>query len=108
MAEIVFTSLVRERGVDARWAVDSAGTAAYHVGDGPDRRSVKACRALLGDAMIPVTQKARRVRREDFHRFEYIFCMDEENLADLRALRPKDATYVCVCVCVGVGVWVCM
>ena len=38
MGEAVLRQVAKERGVDLN--VDSAGTAAYHVGDPPDDRSV--------------------------------------------------------------------
>jgi protein-tyrosine phosphatase len=36
--------------------------------------------------------RARQVEAEDFRRFDHVVALDPENLADLRALRPADAT----------------
>ena len=38
-AEGVFTKLVKDNKLDAHFAIDSAGTHAYHVGNDPDLRS---------------------------------------------------------------------
>lgn len=56
--------------------VDSAGTAAYHVGELPDPRSIATAR----DHGIDLTsQRARQFVTEDFDRFNHIFVMDRSN-----------------------------
>lgn len=44
LAEGVFLSLVRSRGLDPHYEVDSAGTGSWHVGERPDARSVEVAR----------------------------------------------------------------
>lgn len=68
--------------------LDSAGTAAYHVGNPPDSRSISALRKVGIDIS---GQKARQVRVEDFHEFDWILAMDRANLANLRKIQPKDS-----------------
>ncbi|TDO96890.1 low molecular weight protein-tyrosine-phosphatase [Marinomonas balearica] len=69
--------------------VDSAGTAAYHIGKSPDRRSVNE----LGRVGIDLSrQKARQVVVSDFYKFDWVLAMDRSNLQNLLAMRPKDAT----------------
>ena len=60
--------------------VDSAGTADYHVGDPPDRRTVAAARRRGYDLS---SLRARRVAPADFETFDYILAMDRANLAEL-------------------------
>ena len=86
LAEGVFRHLVEEEGLDDRVQVDSAGTGAWHVGEGPDRRSVEVA-ARHGVSLDG--QKARRVTTEDFERFDHIVAMDSENRSDLLALAPE-------------------
>lgn len=65
---------------------DSAGTADYHVGEPPDRRSQRAALARGYD----ISQlRARQVTAADFHAFELLLAMDGENLAQLRRLAPR-------------------
>jgi protein-tyrosine phosphatase len=71
--------LVREAGLDSAIEVDSAGTAAYHVGESPDERSGAAA-ARRG---IELSGRARQFRRGDFSRFDYVIAMDRENLENL-------------------------
>jgi protein-tyrosine phosphatase len=68
--------------------VDSAGTAGYHVGEPPDRRTVAAARRRgydLGGL------RARQVEHADFERFDYVLAMDRANLAELESLSPAGA-----------------
>jgi len=75
------------RGLD--WEVDSAGTAAYHVGNPPDPRAI-ACAAENGADISGL--RARQAVSNDFHRFTHIFALDDKNLANLRAIRPGDGS----------------
>lgn len=69
--------------------VDSAGTAAYHVGKAPDQRTQQAARSRGYDLSH---LRARQVSENDFYEFDYIFAMDEENLSNLKAIQPADST----------------
>ncbi|UTW13547.1 low molecular weight protein-tyrosine-phosphatase [Marinobacterium rhizophilum] len=68
--------------------VDSAGTAAYHQGKGPDARATAAA-ARRGVALAHL--RARQVVAADFNTFDLILAMDAQNLADLREMAPLDA-----------------
>jgi protein-tyrosine phosphatase len=82
LAEGIFRALVEEAGLQDRFAIDSAGTGAWHVGNPPDPRSI----GVAGRHGIDITgQRARQVRPEDFHRFGTIVAMDRDNLAALEA-----------------------
>jgi len=87
-AEGVFRALVEKEGVADSFRIDSAGTAAFHIGEPPDGRSQAAA---LRRGIDMSAQRARRVRVDDFHRFDYILAMDTENLANLQAVCPPGA-----------------
>ncbi|MEP2026183.1 MAG: low molecular weight protein-tyrosine-phosphatase [Reichenbachiella sp.] len=61
---------------------DSAGTAAYHVGENPDHRSI----SVANKYHVPIHHKARKFVAEDFERFDYIIAMDRNNYDDMKAL----------------------
>lgn len=84
-AQGILESVAREQGVAI--ALDSAGTAAYHIGKQPDARSIKALRAVDIDI---TQQRARQVTLTDFDAFDWIVAMDSENLANLRRLKPDN------------------
>jgi protein-tyrosine phosphatase len=87
-AEGVLRAIAAREFPDVTLEIDSAGTADYHVGEPPDRRSVAAARRRGYDL---AGLRARLVRDEDFNRFDFVLAMDRANLAELERRRPPDA-----------------
>ncbi|MCW8885112.1 MAG: low molecular weight phosphotyrosine protein phosphatase [Motiliproteus sp.] len=81
----VFAHKVDQSGLQSLISVDSAGTAAYHVGNPPDKRSARIARSRGYDLS---SLRARQVVSDDFHIFDYILAMDNSNLFDLQQLQP--------------------
>lgn len=73
-------------GLQNRIVVDSAGTGAYHVGNKPDSRMMKAS---LKRGFDLSHLRARAVHQSDFERFSLILAMDLENYNDLKEACPK-------------------
>ena len=84
-AEAMLRHHVHAAGLDDRIEVDSAGTADYHVDSPPDRRAV-AHGEKRGLRMQHL--RGRQVERADFDRFDHILAMDEDNLMNLKRIRP--------------------
>jgi protein-tyrosine phosphatase len=87
-AEGLLLAHLRERGLEGRVRVDSAGTAAYHVGERPDPRTLATARAHG----VELPSRGRQFTREDFARFDHVVAMDAANAAALRALAPDAAS----------------
>ncbi|QVY65719.1 low molecular weight protein-tyrosine-phosphatase [Polaribacter sp. Q13] len=63
--------------------VDSAGTAAYHIGKLPDERSIE----VANKYGIDITkQRARKFVVKDFDEFDIIFAMDDSNYQNILSL----------------------
>lgn len=86
--EAVLRHLVEARGLADRIRVASAGTHDYHVGQCPDRRSIRHA-SKRGYDLAPL--RASQVSRDDFHAHDYILAMDRGHLRILKALAPADA-----------------
>ena len=85
---------ILESKVDStEFIVDSAGTAAYHVGNSPDKRSVAVAKKNGIDLS---KQKARQFTVEDFSLFSKIYVMDLSNYENVIALsqNPEDKAKV--------------
>jgi protein-tyrosine phosphatase len=67
--------------------VDSAGTAAYHLGNKPDQRSINVAAKYGLDIS---SQRARKVSVKDFDTFDRIFAMDQSNYDHLLLLARTD------------------
>src|SRR5690606_15152547 len=81
-AEGVFQALIEAEGLAGRVRVDSAGTAAYHVGERADARS----RAFAKKRGYELASVARQFAAADFGVFDYVLAMDSQNLRDLEKL----------------------
>lgn len=87
LAEAAFVAVAARAGIAVH--ADSAGTGGWHAGEAPDPRS----QAVAARHGIDISgMRARQVRDEDFRRFDHILALDPQNLRDLRAIAPGDAT----------------
>jgi protein-tyrosine phosphatase len=68
--------------------IDSAGTGDWHIGEAPDRRAQAVARR---NGIEISGYRARQVARADFSRFTHVVAMDQQNLANLRAMHPPNA-----------------
>lgn len=84
-AQGVLEVRLEQAGLQEWVTVDSAGTAAWHLGKAPDPRSQQV--ALQRGYQIGHL-RARQASRDDFEHFDYVLAMDSENLNDLRVLEP--------------------
>lgn len=83
----VFRKLVSDSGLEGHISTDSAGTHAYHIGEGPDKRS----QATASKRDIDISDlRARQAKAEDFHRFDYVIAMDQDNLISLNRICPGE------------------
>ncbi len=82
-AHAVFRKLVEDQGLADQIEIDSAGTAAYHVGKHPDTRSMEVARQR-GIEMMDL--RARKVDFGDFYQYDYVLAMDDENYYNLKEM----------------------
>lgn len=88
-AEGVFRHKISEEGLN-NIIIDSAGTAAYHVGNPPDRRS----QATANKYGVDLSKlRARQVAYDDYIDFDYIIAMDNENLRNMQYDCPDEYSH---------------
>ena len=75
------------KGKHLNLEVDSAGTAAYHIGEKPDIRSIEIANKYSIDLN---KQRARQFSRADFDEFDIIYAMDTNNYAHLISLASSE------------------
>lgn len=85
LAEGIMQHQADKAGLD--WQIDSAGTGDWHVGQGPDRRSVKAA---ANEGIDISKQVCRLFRVSDFNEFDLILVMDKSNLSNVLAIARND------------------
>ncbi|MFC3151577.1 low molecular weight protein-tyrosine-phosphatase [Litoribrevibacter euphylliae] len=89
-ADGVFRKMIQQADLEEQVTVDSAGTAAWHIGKSPDPRSQEFAERRGYDLSA---LRARQVSVEDFHRFDLLLAMDSENYANLLELCPEGADF---------------
>jgi len=75
------------KGKHLNLEVDSAGTAAYHIGKQPDIRSIEIANKYTIDLN---QQRARQFSRADFDKFDIIYAMDTNNYTHLISLASTE------------------
>lgn len=85
MAESMFRQLVDSAGLSNQIKVDSAGTSSEEEGNGPH----PGAQATMQRHHLPTTGLVSRpITQRDFAWADYIICMDNMNLYNLRQLSP--------------------
>jgi protein-tyrosine phosphatase len=85
LAEGIMQHHAKQNGLD--WHIDSAGTGNWHIGEGPDRRSIRTARNHDIDIS---RQVCRLFKVSDFDEFDHIFVMDKNNFSDILAFARSD------------------
>lgn len=88
VAEGIFRKKIEDAGLSDKVIIDSAGTAAWHVGKPPDPRMTSAAN-IRGYDLTPL--RARQAIADDFDKFDFIIAMDHENYDNLMDIRPPSA-----------------
>lgn len=86
LADGILRRKIAERGLKIE--VDSAGTAAYHIGHAPDSRMVATAKNRGTDISF---LRARQFKSSDFEDFDYIYVMDQSNYVNVVSLARTEA-----------------
>jgi protein-tyrosine phosphatase len=86
LADGILRSKVSEKKLP--WIVDSAGTAAYHIGNPPDHRMIQTAKSNGIDIS---DLRARQFNTKDFTAFDRIYVMDQSNYNNVLRLANTNA-----------------
>ncbi|MDP4240588.1 MAG: low molecular weight protein-tyrosine-phosphatase [Bacteroidota bacterium] len=85
MAEGIFLRILAREGSSERFVVDSAGLLDYHQGELADPR-MRAHASAHGYTLM---HRSRPVTKADLDRFDWIICMDDQNIRGLKQLTTN-------------------
>ena len=85
-AEALFIKKIKEKQIEDRFFVDSAGTGSWHIGKKADLRM----RLAAKDRKIDITSKARQINKNDFQKFNYILTMDNSNYKNVIGMKNSE------------------
>ncbi len=87
-AEAVFNGLVKTRGFEKKFEIDSAGTSAWHAGEPADKRM--QMHAIKRNYHL--TSISRKFNPDtDFDHFDLIIGMDDENILALKNMARNES-----------------
>ena len=88
MAEFVMKALVRSRGLEEEYHIESAAVSDEETGN-PIYPPAKRCLTQHG-VHFDNSKTARKITQADYARFDRIICMDASNLRLIRRIIPSD------------------
>ena len=88
MAEFVMKALVRSRGLEDEYHIESAAVSDEETGN-PIYPPAKRCLTQHG-VHFDNSKTARKIAPADYARFDRIICMDASNLRLIRRVIPSD------------------
>ena len=87
-AEAICIDLIKKKGLNDAFIVDSAGTGSWHIGKKADARMrISAERRGLN-----ILSTARQINTKDFENFNYILAMDNSNFKNINDLKNRNSS----------------
>ncbi|MFI3327209.1 MAG: low molecular weight protein-tyrosine-phosphatase [Clostridia bacterium] len=87
MAEFVLKDMVNKEGIADEFYIESAGTSREEIGNDTHHGT----KAKLKEMNISFTKRhARQVTKADYDNFDYLICMDKNNLRNLERIIGTD------------------
>ena len=87
MAESVFTHIVKKRGLEDCFEIDSAATSREEIGCPPHYGTVNKLRQV-GIPVVP--HRARQMTKADYEYFDYLIGMDSANIRNMNRIVGSD------------------
>ena len=87
MAESVMTYLVKEKGLEDKFCINSAATSREEIGNGPHYGTVNKLRSV-GIPVVP--HRAVQMTSEDYKEYDYLIGMDTENIRNMNRISGGD------------------
>lgn len=89
MAEFILKDIVKKRGLENEFIIDSAATSDYNekfqIGIYPEAKGI------LIKMSVPFTDRiSRHMKKEDYDQFDYILAMEEENIKNILKIIKED------------------
>ena len=88
MAEFMLKAMVKERGIEDRFYIESAAVSDEEMGN-PIYPPARRCLAQHG-IWFDAQKRSRQITSADYDRFDTIICMDSSNLRLIRRFFPED------------------
>ena len=79
----MFTYMVKEKGMEKQFEIDSAATSREEIGNTPHYGTIKKLREV-GIPLVP--HRARQMTRSDYDYYDYLIGMDSANIRNMQRI----------------------
>ena len=86
LAEAIFKSKIHKNGWSGLIEADSCGTSDYHIGQGPDERTL--VNALKNG--VSINHRGRQLSSDDLAHYDFIIAMDKSNHKNILKLETAN------------------
>ena len=87
LAQSLLTYMVKERGIEDMFEIDSAATSTEEIGNPPHYGTV---RKLREEGVPLVPHRARRMLKRDYEYYDYLIGMDSANIRNMTRIVEGD------------------
>ena len=87
MAQSVFAHMVKQKGLEDMFEIDSAATSREEIGNGPHYGTVRKLQQV-GITVIP--HRARQMTKKDYEYYDYLIGMDSANIRNMNRIAGGD------------------
>ena len=87
MAEFVLKDLVRKKGLENEFYIESSATSFEEIGNDVHYGTVRKLTSL---GVLVEHRRARRITKEDYLKFDYIIGMEERNIQNIIRIVGED------------------
>ena len=87
LAESLFTHMVKERGIENMFYINSAATSTEEIGNGPHYGTVGKLREM-GIPIVP--HRAVRMTKQDYEQYDFLIGMDTANIRNMNRIAGGD------------------
>ena len=88
MAQCVFADMVKKKGMEDYFEIDSAATSREEIGNGPHYGTVGKLRQV-GIPVIP--HRARQMTKSDYEYYDFLIGMDTYNIRNMQRIADGDS-----------------
>ena len=87
LAESLFTHMVKQKGIEEMFYINSAATSREEIGNGPHYGTVKKLREM-GIPVVP--HRAVQMTQNDYEEYDYLIGMDTANIRNMNRIAGGD------------------
>ena len=87
LAESLFTHMIKQRGIEDKFYINSAATSREEIGNGPHYGTVNKLREM-GVPVVP--HRAVQMTKRDYEEYDYLIGMDTANIRNMNRIAGGD------------------